>query len=101
MIITDDTAMPEAVKEDIDRAVQILRAGRCTEIYLFGSGVTGRVSNDSDIDLAVRGCPPHRYFHLLGQLLMQLDRSVDLVNLDTHGAFAQYLLKKGELRRVG
>ena len=101
MIKTEKIAVPEVFQADINRAVKILKEGGCTEIYLFGSGVTGKVRNGSDIDLAVRGCPQRHFFHLLGQLLWELDRSVDLVDLDAAEAFAQYLQKEGVLLRVG
>jgi hypothetical protein len=55
--LTTNIAVPGVLQEDINRAVKILKEGGCTEIYLFGSGVTGEVRNGSDIDLAVRGCP--------------------------------------------
>jgi hypothetical protein len=35
------------------------------------------------------------------RLLMELDRSVDLVSLDWDDPFAEFLRSRGELRRVG
>ena len=99
--LTSNMAVPDVLQEDINRAVKILKEGGCTEIYLFGSGVTGKIRNGSDIDLAVRGCPQRHFFHLLGQLLWVLDRPADLVDLDAPDAFAQYLQKEGVLLRVG
>ncbi len=101
MIKTENIAIPEAFQEDISRAIRILKEGGCTEIFLFGSGITGKVRDGSDIDLAVRGCPQGCFFHLLGRLLLELHHPVDLVDLDTGDAFAQYLQKEGELVRVG
>jgi predicted nucleotidyltransferase len=68
---------------------------------LFGSGITGKVRNESDIDLAVRGCPHGHFFHLLGRLLWELERPTDLVDLDAPDAFAQHLQTEGVLLRVG
>jgi predicted nucleotidyltransferase len=99
--MTAKIAVPEVLQEDIDRAVKILKEGGCTEIYLFGSGATGKIRNGSDIDLAVRGCPQRQFFHLLGRLLWELDHPADLVDLDAPEAFAQYLQKEGVLLRVG
>jgi predicted nucleotidyltransferase len=101
MIQTENVAVPEDFRADIDRAVRILKEGGCCEIFLFGSGAEGKVRDGSDIDLAVRGCPPGRFFHLLGRLLWELDYPVDLVNLDTQDPFAQYLQKEGVLLRLG
>jgi predicted nucleotidyltransferase len=98
---TERSAVPAVFQEDIHRAVRILKEGGCSEIYLFGSGITGKIRVESDIDFAVRGCPQGRFFHLLGRLLWELDHPVDLVDLDAQDAFAQYLQKEGELLRIG
>jgi predicted nucleotidyltransferase len=86
---------------DIRRAIQILKAAGCAEVFVFGSAITGHIRPDSDLDLAVRGCPQGEFFYLLGQLLLELDRPVDLVNLDTPDAFADRLQKEGALVRIG
>jgi predicted nucleotidyltransferase len=101
MIKTGAMAIPEALQEDIRRAVRMLKEEGCSEVFLFGSVVTGRVREGSDIDLAIRGCPSGSFFHLLGRLLLERPRPVDLVNLDAGDAFAQYVLKEGPLVRVG
>ena len=49
--------IPDILQADVSKAVQILQEEGCTEVYLFGSGTTGRVREESDIDLGVRGCP--------------------------------------------
>jgi predicted nucleotidyltransferase len=90
----------ETFKQDIERAVRILKDEGCTEIYLFGSVATGETHVRSDIDLAVRGCPPGRFFHTLGRLMMELDHSVDLVNLDSADPFAEFLQQKRRLLRI-
>ena len=101
MIKTDGLPLPKAFQEDIRRAVRILKAAGCSEIFLFGSMGTGMVTEASDIDIAIRGCPQGQFFHLLGRLLWELDHSVDLVDLDAHNAFAKYLEKEGVLLRIG
>lgn len=101
MANTEEIAIPEALREDIDRAVRILKEGGCTEVYLFGSVAKGKVRDGSDIDLAVKGCPTGSFFHLMGKLLMELERSADLVDLDSQDPFAEYLERRGELVRVG
>lgn len=99
--IKSPVKLPDSHKADIERAVEILKASKCDQIFLFGSLVSGHFDSDSDIDLAIRGCPPGEFFNLLGQLLLALDHRVDLVNLDSHDAFAQFLKREGELIRVG
>lgn len=61
--------LPEQYQTNITRAVEILKQGGCTEVFLFGSLASGNFNPRSDIDLAVRGCPPGNFFHLLGQLI--------------------------------
>jgi predicted nucleotidyltransferase len=92
---------PEAYQRDIRRAVSILKEAGCTCVFLFGPLTTARVGGKSDIDLAVRGCPKGKFFHLLGRLLMELEHPVDLVDLDRQHAFARYLEEQGELLQVG
>jgi predicted nucleotidyltransferase len=98
--LVQTTSIADAFKADIDRAVQILKEEGCTEIYVFGSVATGETHASSDIDLAVRGCPPGRFFHMLGRLMMTLDHSVDLVDLDSADPFAQFLQQKRRLIRI-
>ena len=43
MASVDVAAVPEAMREDVRRAVRILREGGCTEVYVFGSAATGEV----------------------------------------------------------
>lgn len=92
--------LPEDFQKDIYSAIEILKNAGCKEVYIFGSLATGNYSEDSDIDIAIKGCLPENYFSLLGQLLISLSRPVDLINLDRGEAFAKYLEKEGELHRV-
>lgn len=93
--------LPKDYREDVHRAVKILKEAGCTQVFLFGSLTDGKVREGSDIDLAVRGCPKGRFFHLLGKLLVELDHPVDLVSLDRQDAFARYLEEEGGLLQVG
>jgi predicted nucleotidyltransferase len=93
--------LPEAFEEDIRQAIKILKESGCTDIFLFGSLGERRERDGSDIDIAIRGCPKGKFFSLLGKLLLALDHSVDLVNLDSPDPFARYLEKEGRLLQVG
>lgn len=63
-------------------ARDILRARGATAVYAFGSVATGRTGPHSDLDLAVAGLPPERYFEALGELMRTLPCDVDLVRLE-------------------
>lgn len=97
----EKATVPKIFQEDIARAVRILKEGGCSEIFLFGSGAEGRMRELSDIDIAIKGCPPGHFFRLLGKLLWELKHPVDLVNLDTLDPFAKYLQKEGTLLQIG
>lgn len=99
--MNDKVQLPETYQKDVRRAVEILKGAGCTDVFLFGSLATGKVKGQSDIDLAIRGFPKGKFFHLLGRLLLELDYPVDLVNLDRQDAFARYLEKEGELLQIG
>ena len=100
-MLANNSDLPAAYLKDIDRAVKVLKQAGCTQVFLFGSLVGGKMSAGSDIDLAIRGCPKGSFFHLLGKLMLELDHPVDLVSLDKQDAFARYLEKEGGLLQIG
>lgn len=89
--------VPERYRDDIEHGIRILKEAGCKEIFIFGSLIKGDIREDSDIDLAIRGCPSGMYFHVLGKLLIELNHPVDLIDLDRGDDFAKYLEKEGEL----
>ena len=92
--------MTEKMKKRVERAATLLKSAGCKEVFLFGSVAEGNDNENSDIDIAVKGCPPGRFFELLGKLMLELDCRVDLVNLDHEDAFSKHLLNNGQLLHV-
>ena len=92
--------MTGKMKERVEKAASLLKSAGCKEVYLFGSVAEGNDNENSDIDIAIKGCPPGRFFELLGKLMLELDCRVDLVNLDHEDAFSKHLLDKGQLLHV-
>lgn len=92
--------MPLSHRQDIERAISILKTVGCREIYLFGSLVSDNFSDSSDVDLAVKGLKKRDYFKVLGKLMMALDHPVDLINLEKKDRFSAMLIKKNRLIRV-
>jgi len=92
--------IPGKYKTDIERAIQILKKSGCKEIFIFGSIVKNNESEKSDIDIAVRGIDPEKYFYLWGKLATELVHSVDLINLERDDRFCRLLIESGELVRV-
>ncbi len=84
----------------MEKAIGILKEIGCSEVHLFGSLARGEARDDSDLDLAVRGCPKNKFFRALGLLLTELDCSVDLVDLDCDDPFARYLEEHQELLQI-
>ena len=93
--------IPKQFKDDLEKAIKILKDAGCTEIYLFGSLIEEKKNNSkSDIDIAVKGLPKSDFFSIYGELLTTLHHSVDLVGLDYEMPFSQLLNKRGKLERV-
>lgn len=73
-----------ALRVRADDVAAVLRSEfGATEVILFGSLVEGDVHAGSDVDLAVRGIPPGRYFEALARAADLLGCDVDLVELET------------------
>lgn len=87
-------------RDQVKKAAALLKEAGCKEVYLFGSIAENKMRENSDIDLAVRGCPPGRYFELLGKLMLELDCPVDLIDLDREDSFTRHLQTEGNLIHV-
>ncbi len=98
--IADIAGVSDAVRRDLVRGVSILKAGGCEEVYLFGSVADGSGTSRSDIDFAVKGCPADLFYKLQGRLLLELARSVDLIDLDADAELATFLEREAGLIRV-
>lgn len=94
-------SVPADVQRDVADGVEILKGGGCREVYILGSVAEDRVGPYSDIDFAVRGCPPEQFFRLQGRLLMALGRSADLIDLDVDADLTAFLEREAVLVHVG
>jgi predicted nucleotidyltransferase len=79
----------------------VLKNEGCKTIYLFGSMVTGKIHQNSDIDIGVKGLPAEKFFKVYSKLYMELDNKVDLVDFDYDNQFYSLLERIGELVEVG
>jgi len=93
--------MPVELSDRIQLAAAALKAAGAREVYLFGSRTTGQGSEGSDVDLAVSGLPPERFFEAMGDAADILGCRLDLVDIDEPTPFARYLREEEELLRVG
>ncbi len=92
---------PEEVRRDILQAIDVLKRLGARDVYLFGSVLSSKdPAAIGDIDIAVSGLEPSKFFAAYGALTMALDYPFDLVDLDNEAAFVQTLREKGHLERV-
>lgn len=92
--------MDETIQRDIETAARILREAGATEVFVFGSAAEGKLRPDSDIDLAVRGIPPEKFFRAIGMAMRAISRDLDLIDLDEENLFTEFLQQEGQLKRV-
>jgi predicted nucleotidyltransferase len=93
--------MAESFETRIEEAVAALKAAGAREVYVFGSAATGKMRENSDVDMAVSGLPAEVFFRAMAAAHDALGRPLDLVDLDEDNPFTRYLKEEGELRRVG
>lgn len=93
--------LPNDYKEDIKKAIKILKGNGTTEIFIFGSAASGKVNKNSDIDIAVRGLEQKDFYKVASILMFELEKEIDLVDLDDKtDRFSQMLLKSDMLVRI-
>lgn len=91
---------PNGFEERALAAARALIAEGAREVYLFGSAAEGRATNNSDLDLAVSGLPPERFFVAMAKAAHAAGMSIDLLDLDRDSPVVRVLRRHGVLRRV-
>lgn len=85
------------IEKKIAKAIEYLKSLGCEEIIAFGSLADGTFDEYSDIDLAISGIAPRKYFKAVAVLPSIIDHKVDLVALDYVSAdFAKKIRERGE-----
>lgn len=92
--------MNEETRKEVEKAAEVLIDAGAKAVYVFGSVAEGTDAPDSDLDLAVSGLPPEKYFRAIGDAIMAVSRRIDVIDLDHPNPFTQYLERKGKLLRV-
>ena len=93
--------IPQKYKKDIAVATSLLKSEGCEAVYLFGSLVTGKIRDNSDIDIGIKGLPPGKFFRVYAKLDNSLTNNVDLVDFDTNYKFYNLLSSLGEIIEIG
>jgi len=94
-------SLPANYREDIEKAVSLLKNEGCRAVFLFGSMVTGKIHAKSDIDIGISGLPPKNFFRVYANLDRELTSSVDLVDFDLRRDFYVHLNSLGEVVEIG
>ena len=96
---SDSLALAARAREDLPKAVDILKKYGAKRILLFGSLCrSGRFHPGSDIDLAVEGIPSQHFIRAAADLMMSMDWQIDLKPLEElHNLFREMIINKGEL----
>ena len=94
-------SLPDTYKKDIQKAVEILKNEGCKKIYLFGSLVTGKNHDNSDIDIGIEGLPPDKFFNVYGKLGICMNNAIDLVDFDFSKDFFEIVKKHKEIIEIG
>ena len=79
-----------------DKATIVDIAGRygAVRVLLFGSSADPK-REANDIDLAVEGVAPERFFDFYGELLFSLSKPVDLIDLSNDTKFNKLIYREG------
>lgn len=97
--MSDEKVIAE-LNDLIKKAAHTLKSFGATDVYLFGSFAKGDYRKDSDIDIAVSGIPPEKFFEAMGRAEDVLNREIDLIDLDEKNSFVEFLKTHGELQHV-
>jgi predicted nucleotidyltransferase len=97
----DMDTIPEKYQEDIKKAVIFLKNEGCKAVYLFGSMITGKIHDNSDIDIGITGLPAKKYFRVYALLDKELTNRIDLVDFDLYKDLYNLLNSLGEVAEIG
>ena len=97
----DLNEIPEKYQDDIKKAASLLKNEGCKAVFLFGSMVTGKINQNSDIDIGIMGLPPKKFFRVYASLDKELSNKIDLVDFDLYKDFYVLLDSLGEVVEIG
>jgi len=93
--------IPPKYQKDIETATNLLKNEGCQSVYLFGSLVTGKIHQNSDIDIGIKGLPPESFFRVYAKLDNNLSNVVDLIDFDENYKLYNLLDSLGEVVELG
>jgi len=93
--------IPQKYQKDIDKATSLLKDEGCEAVFLFGSLVTGKIRDESDIDMGIKGLPREKFINLYSKLYFDFNNKIDLVDFDENDDFYSLLNNLGEVVQIG
>lgn len=92
--------IPEKYRSDIEKAALCLKEEGCTGIYIFGSLVTGKYNESSDIDFGIKGLSPKKYIRTYSKLNNIIKNRFDLIDFDENNDLYNLLDSIGEIVEI-
>ena len=87
----------ELLENELAKIIGISKDFGAEKVLLFGSCLEG-VESAQDIDIAVKGVKPEKFFEMYGKILGVVDSEVDLIPLeDAREHFSKRILEKGRV----
>ena len=93
--------IPEKYQNEIKKATNLLKNEGCGAVFLFGSMVTGKIHQNSDIDIGIKGLPPKRFLRVSANLEKESSNKIDLVDFDLCKDLYFLLDSLGEVVELG
>ena len=81
-------------EKDKKAILDLAKKYKVKRIVLFGSASKEKMKN-KDIDLAVEGIPDKLFFKFYSELIFNLSKPVDLVDLSKKNKFSEILTSEG------
>ena len=81
-------------EKDRKTILDTARKYRATRVLLFGSTLSDSIES-RDIDIAVDGVADKDFFAFYGELLCNLSKPVDIIDLSKKTKFVELVLKEG------
>ncbi|MBU4265906.1 MAG: hypothetical protein L6243_00385 [Candidatus Altiarchaeales archaeon] len=81
-------------EEDKNIIVKCAKEYNASSLFLFGSSIE-KGAEANDIDIGVKGVPPRSFFKFYAELIKNLPKNVDLVDLSRKSLFNDLVEKNG------
>jgi len=85
-------------EEELEKAIVIAKKYGIGKMYLIGSALYKEPAEVKDYDFAVADIPPGNFFIFYGELLQEMSKDVDIIDLSGKMTkFKSLVMKEGKL----